>query len=246
MLVNNETGVVQDIKKIAALVHEHGAFFMTDATQAVGKIDIDVEALQIDLMPFSGHKIYGPKGVGALYVRQKRPRKLKLEALQHGGGHEKGIRSGTLNVPGIVGLGKACELAQKEMKSENIRILPLRDELERELLKIEGAFINGNSSQRLHTTLNICFPEIDCDALIMGLSNADDEQLPMVALSNGSACTAESMEPSHVLTAMGLIEDLAFNSVRLSLGRFNTRDEISYAIELLNKEVKKLRQFHKV
>ena len=241
MLVNNETGVIQNIKAISEIAHEHDVYFMTDATQAVGKLEINVEALQIDLMPFSGHKIYGPKGVGALYVRQKRPRKIKMEALQHGGGHEKGLRSGTLNVPGIVGLGFACEIAQKEMKKESERVKQLRDDLEKELLKIDGAFVNGNENDRLYNTLNICFPGIDSDALIMGLSNPDNKNIPIVALSNGSACTSHSIDPSHVLMAMGLTEDLAFNSIRISLGRFTTKNEIDVFVNALQEIVKGLR-----
>lgn len=241
MLVNNETGVIQNIKEIAEIAHSNDVFFMTDATQAVGKLEINVEALQIDLMSFSGHKIYGPKGVGALYVRQKRPRKIKMEALQHGGGHEKGMRSGTLNVPGIVGLGLACEIAQKEMKKESERVKQLRDDLEKKLLKIEGACINGNIEHRLYNTLNICFPGIDSDALIMGLSNPDNENIPIVALSNGSACTSHSIDPSHVLIAMGLTEDLAFNSIRISLGRFTTKNEIEIFVNALHDIVKGLR-----
>ncbi len=241
MLVNNETGVIQNIKDISEIAHNNDVFFMTDATQAVGKLEVNVEALQIDLMPFSGHKIYGPKGVGALYVRQKRPHKIKMEALQHGGGHEKGLRSGTLNVPGIVGLGLACEIAQKEMKKESERVKQLRNDLEKELLKIDGSFVNGNKDDRLYNTLNICFPRIDSDALIMGLSNPDNENIPIVALSNGSACTSHSIDPSHVLMAMGLTEDLAFNSIRISLGRFTTKNEVEIFVSALNEIVKGLR-----
>ncbi len=241
MLVNNETGVIQDIKSISEIVQANGSLFLSDGTQAVGKMPVDVDALQIDLMPFSGHKIYGPKGVGCLYIRQKRPRKLKIEALLHGGGHEKGLRSGTLNVPGIVGLGLACEIAHTEMRIDSKRLQILRDEIEAELLQIEGSFINGKLDRRLYNTLNICLPGIDSDALIMGLSNPLNVKSPIIALSNGSACTASSIDPSHVLTAMGLSEGLAFNSIRISLGRFTTKEEISVFINSLTWIVKELR-----
>jgi cysteine desulfurase len=241
MIVNNETGVIQNIKEISTIARNNDVLFMTDATQAVGKMDINIEELQIDVMPFSGHKIYGPKGVGALYVRQKRPRKVKMEALQHGGGHEKGLRSGTLNVPGIVGLGFACDIALKEMKKEADRISILRDEMEAELLKIDGSFVNGNKNHRLFNTLNICFPGIDSDALIMGLSNPESDKFPVIALSNGSACTASSIEPSHVLSAMGLTEELAFNSIRISLGRFSTKEDVATFLHSLTFVVKGLK-----
>jgi cysteine desulfurase len=201
MFVNNETGVIQPIKEIAEIAHEKSALFMTDATQAVGKLPLKVDEYGIDIMPFSGHKLYGPKGVGALFIRQRRPNKVRIIPLQHGGGHERGYRSGTLNVPGIVGLGKACQIAQKEMNSNEKKILKWRDELELELLKIDGAFINGHKEKRLYNTINICFPDIDSDALIMGLTNPENNS-PSIMVSNGSACTATSIEPSHVLMGM--------------------------------------------
>lgn len=220
MWVNNETGVIQPIADIARLAHEAGALFMTDATQAMGKLLIDVDAAQIDLLTFSAHKFYGPKGVGGLYIRQHSlanvpGRKVKLEAVLHGGGHERGLRSGTLNVPGIVGMGKAAELARQEMTGDKSRIGgTLRDQLEAALLAIPGTLVNGNRNNRLYNTTNIYFENCDSDALIMGLEG--------IAVSNGSACTAASIDPSHVLLAMGLNEQEAFSCLRLSLGRFNT------------------------
>ncbi len=222
MLVNNETGVIQPIQKIAALAHEAGALFMTDGTQAVGKLPVDVDELGIDLMPLSAHKFYGPKGVGALFIRQRRPWRIKMEALIHGGGHEGGKRSGTLNVAGIVGLGKAAELSHKEMMSDSQRVGAIRDELEKELLKVEGTRINGNPASRLYNVTNILFEGCDSDALIMGLHD--------IAISNGSACTSASIEPSHVLIAHGLSEMEAFSCLRFSLGRFNDGGEAAVVV----------------
>lgn len=222
MLVNNETGVIQPIREIAALTHEAGALFMTDGTQAIGKLQVDVDDLGIDLMPLSAHKFYGPKGVGALFIRQRRPWRIKLEALLHGGGHEGGKRSGTLNVAGIAGLGKAAELAQKEMKLDAQRVGAIRDSLEKELLKIEGTRINGNPESRLYNVTNILFEGCDSDALIMGLHD--------IAISNGSACTSASIEPSHVLIAHGLSETEAFSCLRFSLGRFNSVEEVEWVV----------------
>lgn len=224
MYVNNETGVVQPIKEIAALTHEKGAFFMTDATQAVGKIEIDVDDLGIDLLCMSGHKMYAPKGIGALYVRQ-RNRPVRLPAFLHGGGQEYGIRSGTLNVPGIVALGKACELAKIEMKQDAERIVSLRDKLENEFLRINNTFINGNIKHRIYNVCNICFPGVDANVLIGRMKN--------IAVSNGSACTSAVIEPSHVLMAMGLTEEEAFGSIRFSLGRFNTLPEVEIVVETI-------------
>ena len=212
---------------------------MTDATQAVGKIPINVDELKIDLLCLSGHKMYAPKGVGALFVRQHLNR-VKIPALLHGGGHEKGLRSGTLNVPGIVALGKACELAQKEMKKNAESILTLRDYQEEQLLKIAGTKVNGNTRHRLYNTSNILFKDADSDAIIMGLSNPENDLL-LIAVSNGSACTSASIDPSHVLTAMGLDEKDAFSSIRFSLGKFNTKEEIVVVIEVVGKVVKTLR-----
>ena len=242
MYVNNETGVIPPIKEIAELTHEVGALFMTDATQAVGKISVDVDALGIDLLCMSGHKIYSMKGVGALYVRQRMNR-VKLSALIHGGGHEKGMRSGTLNVPAIVALGAACALAQKEMSKNAESILTLRNYLESELLKVEGTSVNGNTTERLYNVSNLIFRGADSDAVIMGLSNDVPIAIgmPLIAVSNGSACTSTSVEPSHVLTAMGLDETAAFSSIRFSLGKFNTKKEIDVVIDTVKNVVSGLR-----
>lgn len=239
MLANNETGVIEPIKEIAELSHNVGALFMSDATQAVGKIPVNVDEFGIDLLCLSGHKLYAPKGVGALYVRQRMNR-VKIPALLHGGGHEKGLRSGTLNVPGIVALGEACAIAKKELSKNAERIGALRDYLETELLKIEGTSVNGNTSSRLFNTSNILFRNADSDAIIMGLSNPEND-LPLIAVSNGSACTSASIEPSHVLTAMGLDEVAAFSSIRFSIGKFNTKKEIDTVIDEVKNVVLGLR-----
>lgn len=233
MLVNNEIGVIQPVKEIAEIAHSKGAFFMTDSTQAVGKFSINVNEHGIDLMSFSGHKFYGPKGIGALYVRSKRPNKVKLNPLIHGGGHEKGMRSGTLNVPGIVGLGKAAEIAKQEMSEDAKRIGELRDYLEKELLKIENTSLNGNPKKRLYNVSNICFKGANADAMIIGLKN--------IAVSNGSACTSASVEPSHVLKAIGLSDEDAFSTLRFSLGRFNTKIEIDVVIDAVKNVIAHLR-----
>jgi len=241
MLANNETGVIQPIREIARLAHNTGALFMTDATQAVGKLPIDLNTVPIDLLAFSAHKFYGPKGVGGLFVRQRRSgssAKVKLEALLHGGGHERGLRSGTLNVPGIVGLGKAAELAGLTMTPENSRVGALRDQLETELLTIPGTRVNGprryeDMSDRLYNTTNIFFEHCDSDALIMGLDS--------IAVSNGSACTAASIDPSHVLLTMGLSEAEAFSCLRFSLGRFTTEADVLAAVQAVKGVVEELR-----
>lgn len=239
MMVNNETGVIQPIKELAELTHEVEAVFMTDATQAVGKLELNVDELGIDLLCFSGHKIYAPKGVGALYVRQ-RGNRIKIPALLHGGGHERGLRSGTLNVPGIVALGKACEVAQKELGVNQKQIKELRDYLETQLLAIENSFVNGNVENRLYNVTNICFVGADSEAVIMGLSNPDSD-LPLIAVSNGSACTSTSIDPSHVLIAMGFDENHAFNSIRFSLGKYNTKEELDIVINQVKTVVEGLR-----
>ncbi len=240
MYANNETGVIQPVKEIAALTHSVDAIFFCDGTQAVGKVPINVDDLGIDVLCFSGHKIYAPKGIGALYVKQHHGEKVMLEALQHGGGHERGLRSGTLNVPGIVAIGYACELARKEMKKNAESILTLRNYLESELLKIEDTVINGNTIERMYNVTNICFNGADSDAMIMGLSNNEND-LPLIAVSNGSACTSTSIEPSHVLTAMGLHESAAFSSIRFSLGKYNTKKEIDVVIDVIKNVVSELR-----
>jgi cysteine desulfurase len=239
MLANNETGVIQPIKEVAELSHGVGALFMSDATQAVGKIAVNVDELGIDLLCLSGHKLYAPKGVGALYVRQRMNR-VKIPALLHGGGHEKGLRSGTLNVPGIVALGEACAIAKRELSKNAESIGASRDYLETELLKIDGTSVNGNIAERLFNTSNILFRGADSDAVIMGLSNLETD-LPLIAVSNGSACTSASIEPSHVLTAMGLDEVSAFSSIRFSIGKFNTKKEMDIVIDSVKYVVSNLR-----
>ena len=233
MYGNNEIGVIQPIKEIAALTHKHGALFMTDATQAVGKIPVDVNADGIDLMAFSAHKMYGPKGVGALYVRRKNPR-VKVTAQMDGGGHERGMRSGTLNVPGIVGLGKACELCRLEMDSEAKRLSALRDKLQSLLTVLEESYVNGNTENRLPHVANISFKYVEGEGLMMAMKD--------LAVSSGSACTSASLEPSYVLKSLGLSDDLAHSSIRFGLGRFTTEEEVDFAIEQTKKAVNHLRE----
>ena len=234
MFANNEIGVIQPIKEISAIAKRNGIPFFTDATQAVGKIAVDVQKDGIDIMAFSAHKIYGPKGVGALYVRRKNPR-IKLTAQMDGGGHERGMRSGTLNVPGIVGLGKACELCRLEMEAETKRIKVLRDKLETALLNIEESYLNGNRENRLPHVSNISFKYAEGDGLLMGLNKN-------IAVSSGSACTSASIEPSHVLKALGIGDGLAHSSIRFALGRFTTKEEIDFAIEQVIATVHQLRE----
>jgi cysteine desulfurase len=231
MFVNNESGAIQPISLIANLAHAKGALFITDATQAVGKAVIDVKALKIDLLALSAHKFYGPKGVGALYVSADA--RLKLEPQSHGGGHERKLRSGTHNVPGIIGLGKACEIAAADMVADATHIMQLRNHLENELLKLEDTYINGNIKHRLYTTTNICFRGIQSENLILALQN--------IAVSNGSACSAVTTEPSYVLKAMGLTDADALASIRFSLGRFTTAREIEATIIKVTELVNKLR-----
>jgi cysteine desulfurase len=240
MYSNNETGVINPISEISALAHEIDALFMTDSTQVIGKIPFNVADGNYDLVCFSGHKFYAPKGIGALYIRKHGPNRVNLSPLLHGGGHEAGLRSGTLNVPGIVGLGSACAFANIEMNKNMITIENIRNYLENELLKIEGTTVNGNTSHRLFNITNICFEGIDSNAMIMGLSNADND-LPLIAVSNGSACTSASIEPSHVLTSMGLNKAAAFSSIRFSLGKDNTKEEINVVIEVVKNVVRGLR-----
>ncbi|GHA54273.1 IscS subfamily cysteine desulfurase [Pontibacter akesuensis] len=233
MYANNEIGVIQPIREISAIAKKHGVLFFTDATQAVGKIPVDVEADGIDLMAFSAHKMYGPKGVGALYVRRKNPR-VKVTAQMDGGGHERGMRSGTLNVPGIVGLGKAAEVAKQDMESDNARISAMRDRLERELTTIEESYINGSTEHRLPHVSNISFKYVEGEGLMMGVKD--------LAVSSGSACTSASLEPSYVLKALGLSDDLAHSSLRFGLSRFTKEEEIDYAINHVKEAVSKLRE----
>ncbi|RIJ42602.1 IscS subfamily cysteine desulfurase [Pontibacter oryzae] len=233
MYANNEIGVIQPIREISAIAKKHGILFFTDATQAVGKIPVDVEADGIDLMAFSGHKMYGPKGVGALYVRRKNPR-VKVTAQIDGGGHERGMRSGTLNVPGIVGLGKAAEIAKQDMEADTKRIAAMRDRLERELTTIEESYVNGSTEHRLPHVSNISFKYVEGEGLMMGVKD--------LAVSSGSACTSASLEPSYVLKALGLSDDLAHSSLRFGLSRFTTDEEIDFAIGHVKQAVSKLRE----
>lgn len=234
MYANNEIGTVMPMKEISALAKKKGILVFSDATQAVGKIPVDVTKDGIDLMAFTAHKMYGPKGVGALYVRRKNPR-VKVTAQMDGGGHERGMRSGTLNVPGIVGFGKACEISMNEMEAETKRLSVLRDKLENELMKIEEAYINGSKQHRLPHVTNISFKYVEGEGLLMGF-NKD------IAVSSGSACTSASLEPSYVLKALGLGDDLAHSSLRFGLGRFTTEDQIDYTVEAVTKTVNKLRE----
>ncbi|WP_394772866.1 cysteine desulfurase family protein [Flavobacterium sp.] len=221
MMVNNEIGVIQDISKISEIVHAKNAFFMCDATQAVGRIPVDVEKLGIDILALSAHKYYGPKGIGALYVSAKA--KVKLIPQIHGGGQQRKLRSGTLNVPGIIGLGKACEIAQAEMESGQNRITKLRDNLEEGLLQIEGSFVNGNPLNRVYNTTNICFPGVNSETLILALQH--------ISVSNGASCSSVTSEPSHVLKALGLSDENALSSIRFSLGKFTTEEDILEVLE---------------
>ncbi|MBK7884448.1 MAG: IscS subfamily cysteine desulfurase [Chitinophagaceae bacterium] len=233
MYANNEIGVIQPVKEISAIAKKHGVLFFTDGVQAVGKIPVDVNKDGIDLMAFTAHKMYGPKGVGALYVRRKNPR-VKVTAQLDGGGHERGMRSGTLNVPGIVGFGKACELCMLDMESDTKRIIILRDKLENELLKIEESYVNGSREHRLPHVSNISFKHVEGEGLLMGFNKN-------IALSSGSACTSASLEPSYVLKALGLGDDLAHSSLRFGLGRFTTEEQIDYTVKAISDTVSKLR-----
>jgi cysteine desulfurase len=233
MYGNNEIGVIQPIGQISAIAHKHGALFMTDATQAVGKMPVDVNADGIDLLACSAHKIYGPKGVGALYVRRKGPR-VKVTAQMDGGGHERGMRSGTLNVPGIVGFGKACELCLQEMESEAKRLSAMRDRLQSSLLELEESYVNGNQEHRLPHVANISFKYVEGEGLMMAMKD--------LAVSSGSACTSASLEPSYVLKSLGLSDDLAHSSIRFGLGRFTTDEDVDYAIKVTKHAVNHLRE----
>ncbi len=234
MYANNEIGTVMPIKEISAIARKHGVLVFTDGTQAVGKIPVDVNKDGIDLMAFTAHKMYGPKGVGALYVRRKNPR-VKVTAQMDGGGHERGMRSGTLNVPGIVGFGKACEICMLDMEADSQRIIKMRDHLEKELMKLEEAYINGSTEHRLPHVTNISFKHVEGEGLLMGFNKN-------IALSSGSACTSASLEPSYVLKALGLGDDLAHSSLRFGLSRFTTSEEIEYTIKAISETVLKLRE----
>lgn len=234
MTANNETGVVQDVEKIGAACRARKVLFHTDAVQAFGKIPLDVEAMNIDLMSISAHKIYGPKGVGALYIRRRRPR-VRIAPQIHGGGHERGNRSGTLAVPLIVGFGEAAEIAHTEMKGEAERILNLREYMRERLQKeIPNSIVNGTLERHLPGTLNVSFAYVEGESLLMGLKQ--------VAVSSGSACTSASLEPSYVLRAMGLDDELAHSSLRMTIGRYTTREEIDYVVDLIKQNVERLRE----
>lgn len=237
MYANNEIGTIMPVREIGLIANKHKVLFFSDATQAVGKIPVNVNEDHIDLMSFSSHKMYGPKGVGALYVRRKNPR-VKLTAQIDGGGHEKGMRSGTLNVPGIVGFGKACEISKYELQADYGRLLKLRDTLENELLQLNGVFVNGSREYRLPNVSNLSFKNVEGQAVMMSNKN--------IAVSSGSACTSASLEPSYVLKALGLSDDLAHSSIRFSLGRFTTKEEIDYTIEQVSKSVIHLREMNPV
>jgi cysteine desulfurase len=234
MYANNEIGTVMPMKEISTIAKKKGILVFSDATQAVGKIPVDVNKDGIDLMAFSAHKMYGPKGVGALYVRRKNPR-VKVTAQMDGGGHERGMRSGTLNVPGIVGFGKACEICMNEMEEETKRVSKLRDRLQTELLKVEESYLNGDKEHKLPHVTNISFKYVEGEGLMMGFNKN-------IAVSSGSACTSASLEPSYVLKALGLGDDLAHSSLRFGLGRFTTEEQIDYTIEQVTNTVNKLRE----
>jgi cysteine desulfurase len=234
MMANNEIGVIQPIAEIGKICKERGVLFHTDATQAVGKVPFNVNDLNVDLVSLSAHKMYGPKGVGGLYVRRKNPR-VMLVPMIDGGGHERGMRSGTLNVTGIVGFGKACELAKAEMSDETGRVFGLREKLRRGIMdEIPDVYVNGNLERRLPGNLNISFAYVEGESLLMGIND--------IAVSSGSACTSASLEPSYVLKALGVGEELAHSSIRFGLGRFNTDEEVDYTIGRVNEAVNRLRE----
>ncbi len=232
MFVNNEIGVIQDIATIGEICRSKGVIFHVDAAQATGKVEIDLQKLKVDLMSFSAHKTYGPKGVGALYVRRK-PR-IRLEAQMHGGGHERGMRSGTLATHQIVGMGEAFRIAREEMAAENERIRMLRDRLYKGLSEIEETVVNGDMDHRIPGNLNISFAYVEGESMMMAIKD--------VAVSSGSACTSASLEPSYVLKALGRNDELAHSSIRFTIGRFTTEEEIDYTIDLVKKQVGKLRE----
>jgi cysteine desulfurase len=234
MLANNEIGTIHPIAEIGKIAKEKGILLHCDATQGVGKIPVDVEALKVDLMSFTAHKIYGPKGVGALYVRKKGPR-VRLVPQIDGGGHERGMRSGTLPVPSIIGFGKACELCEQEMPVESKRIAAMRDRLQAQIMKdLDECYLNGHPTERLPHNLNISFAYVEGEALLMGVKE--------IALSSGSACTSATLEPSYVLRALGVGSDLAHSSIRFGLGRFTTDEEVDYTGKRMVEAVKRLRE----
>jgi cysteine desulfurase len=232
MLVNNEIGVIQDVAAIGEICRERGILFHVDAAQATGKVEIDLQKLKVDLMSFSAHKTYGPKGIGALYVRRK-PR-VRLEAQMHGGGHERGFRSGTLPTHQIVGMGEAFRIAKEEMAAENERIRMLRDRLWKGISDLEEVFVNGDMEHRVPHNLNVSFNFVEGESLIMAVKD--------IAVSSGSACTSASLEPSYVLRALGRSDELAHSSIRFTVGRFTTVEEVDYAVKLLHEKIGKLRE----
>ena len=234
MYANNEIGVINPIAEIGKIAKEKGVFFHVDGVQAAGKVPVDVQKDNIDLLSLSGHKIYGPKGVGALYVRRRNPR-VQVSAIIDGGGHERGMRSGTLNVPGIVGMGKACEVCQNEMAEEGERLRRLRERLKDGIFaKLDEVYINGSMVHRLPHNLNVSFAFVEGESLLMGIND--------VAVSSGSACTSATLEPSYVLKALGVGEDLAHTSIRFGLGRFNTQEEVDYVVDRVVETVNRLRE----
>lgn len=234
MLANNEIGTINPVAAIGRIAKEKGVLFHCDASQGVGKIPVNVQEMGIDLMSFTAHKIYGPKGIGALYVRRKAPR-VRLEPMMYGGGHERGMRSGTLAVPLIVGFGKACELCEQEMPTESVRMAKMRDRLQEGIMSgMDEVYLNGHPTERLPNNLNISFAYVEGEALLMGVKE--------IALSSGSACTSATLEPSYVLRALGVGSDLAHSSIRFGLGRFNTEEEVEYTIDRMIKAVTHLRE----
>jgi cysteine desulfurase len=234
MWANNEIGTLHPIAEIGKIAKEKGIVFHTDAVQAIGKVPVDFEKAGVDLASITAHKIYGPKGIGALYVRSKGPR-VRLSPQMDGGGHERGMRSGTLNVPGIVGLGAACEIAGKEMPDEAQRLIQLRSQLQAGLFeRLDEIYVNGHPTERLPGNLNVSFAYVEGESLLMGIND--------IAVSSGSACTSATLEPSYVIRALGIDDELAHSSIRFGLGRFNTLEEVDYVTDRVSKEVKRLRE----
>jgi cysteine desulfurase len=234
MYANNEIGTIHPIAEIGRIAKEKGIVFHSDGTQGVGKVPVDVEKDGIDLLSLSAHKIYGPKGIGALYVRSKGPR-IRIAPQMDGGGHERGMRSGTLNVTGIVGLGAACELAKAEMPEESLRLIELRNKLQAGIFeRLDEVYLNGHPTERLPGNLNVSFAYVEGESLLMGISD--------IAVSSGSACTSATLEPSYVIRSLGIDEELAHSSIRFGLGRFNTEEEVDFVTERVSKEVKRLRE----
>ncbi len=233
MWANNEIGTIHPIAEIGKIAKEKGVVFHSDAVQAIGKVPVDLEKAGVDLASITAHKIYGPKGIGAIYVRSKGPR-VRLSPMMDGGGHERGMRSGTLNVPGIVGLGAACELAGKEMPEESQRLIQLRSQLQAGLFeRLDEIYVNGHPTERLPGNLNVSFAYVEGESLLMGIND--------IAVSSGSACTSATLEPSYVIRALGIDDELAHSSIRFGLGRFNTEEEVDYVTDRVSKEVKRLR-----